>query len=130
MNRFITQKELIKNKIISQNIELKIIDKYDQEVRENDEKTESLLELLAENVVQEIHLYQLEVDYKYTENTVILVRGAEKLVRRVEGKLFGLKKEETYKIRQFENRNDIHILERNENLDSYEHKLKKLAFYE
>lgn len=110
-------------------MELRIIDKYDQELRENDDKSESMLELLAENVKQEIHLYQLEVDYKYTENAVVVVRGGEKLVRRVEGKMLGLKKEETYKIGQFENRNDIHILERNENLDSYEHKVEKLAFY-
>ena len=50
---------------------------------------------------QQIQLIELEVNFKLTENIVIIVKGDGKLLRTIEAKLLGLKKDEVYKISGF-----------------------------
>lgn len=65
------------------------------------------------------------MNFKFTENIVIIVKGEGKLLRTIEAKLLGLKKDEVYKISSFGSEEEVHVLERNKNLMSYEHKIKK-----
>ena len=50
-------------------------------MKEENPQFEELLDLLSQNIVQQIQLIELEVNFKDTENIVIIVKGNEQLLR-------------------------------------------------
>ena len=85
-----------------------------------------MIDLWADNTLLKIKMIGLEASQANHENIAVLVKGKSDLLRRVEAKIFNLKANEFFKIPDFTDIHEVHILEKNFNRLSYEHTIERI----